>query len=208
MAFGDELINVESFELVAGRLIKWQSNNIDEAGRMRTGLPTRSITSRRREVASSSSRLAAITSVPPMSRSRRTGETGRADFVVGDRVRLWFSPGATLVPMTVGSGAGARKVLIEIQGYIDAGIHQIFDVMLDPSNISADAGEVMFTRSGVRQVYPEWWGAVPAPPDFESVNDAGVRRTTKALQAAIVRGARAPESPIDPNSLLCSRTTT
>lgn len=185
MAFGDELINVESFELVAGRLIKLESNNIDEAR-------------------SNANRLAhalnhlqtqggGIIFFPPGRyyigtpdvEMRRTGETGRADFVVGDRVRLWFSPGATLVPMTVGSGAGARKVLIEIQGYIDAGIHQIFDVMLDPRNISADAGEVMFTRSGVRQVYPEWWGAVPAPPDFESVNDAGVRRTTKALQAAI-----------------------
>lgn len=196
MAFGDELVNVESSDNVGGESITMQSS---------VGVPVPAVAARNANaLAHALTHLqrtgGGIIFFPPgryyvsspdsdhLARMRMvatlTPEAG-GDFVVGDLVTLWFSPGATLVPMTVGSGASARKVRIEIRGYVDAGVHQIFDVMLHPVNISPDAGEVIFTRSGVRQVYPEWWGAVPAPPDFESVNEAAVRRTTKALQAAI-----------------------
>ncbi len=125
-----------------------------------------------------------------------------SDLRVDPRVTLIFMPGGQLVPLSYAPGEpGYRrprwqsdteryKVRIEVQGSIDAGIQQIFDVFIHPEltdidSMSAEAGTVFFTRPMVGQIYPEWFGAVPAKgaPDALTSND--VRRTTRALQAAL-----------------------
>jgi hypothetical protein len=93
------------------------------------------------------------------------------------------------------------RVRMEVQGRIEAGAYRIFDSVIqdldvrDPAvqdmRLSADelveAGVVLFTRDGIREVFPEWWGAglppwldltLGVPPEY-------VRRTTMALQEAI-----------------------
>lgn len=136
-----------------------------------------------------------------------------ADLQIPPGVTLRFAPGATLVPFNYGvdneGDSRARapagrfdlrpeetfKVQIEIQGKIEAGIHAIFDAVLQSRAESASlgvsqllsAGIIHLTRNDMREVYPEWWGA--APPRLtardEDLLATDVRRTTMALQETI-----------------------
>lgn len=125
-----------------------------------------------------------------------------SDLRVDPRVTLIFMPGGQLVPLSYAPGdPGYRrprwqsdteryKVRIEVQGFIEAGVQQIFDVFIDRNltdigGMSAEAGTVFFTRPLVGQIYPEWFGAVPAKGDPDALTPDQVRRTTKALQAAL-----------------------
>ena len=125
-----------------------------------------------------------------------------ADLRVDPRVTLIFMPGGQLVPLSYAPGEpGYRrprwqsdtaryKVRIEVQGSIDAGVQQIFDVFVHPAftdidGRSPEAGTVFFTRPLVGQIYPEWFGAVPAKGNPDALTDNEVRRTTRALQAAL-----------------------
>lgn len=149
-----------------------------------------------------------------------------SDFVIPETVTLRFAVGATLVPVNIEffdpspseSMAIAdvrvpsfpadptlllkryserRKVRIEIRGNVEAGIHNIFDAVMenlevggnwtrDPNTL-VEAGIVLFTRNSIREVYPEWWGAaLPGKvPDRRNPPAALVRRTTLAIQEAI-----------------------
>lgn len=134
-----------------------------------------------------------------------------ADIQIPPGVTLRFAPGATLVPFDYAGGnegnSRARapagrfdlrpeetfKVQIEIQGKIEAGIHAIFDAVLQSRESDGatttvagltKAGIIHLTRNNMREVYPEWWGA--APRDLPGVDEAlAVRRTTMALQETI-----------------------
>jgi hypothetical protein len=136
------------------------------------------------------------------------GVSGLPDLVVPIGVALRFAPGAVIVPMNYrafsdrsyyDAGGGERswerfKVLIDVQGTIDAGAHQIFDVLLQ--NLDADAsgvvgglleaGRIHLTTNSLRAVYPEWWGAsLPKGSSASAPAERAVRRTTMAIQAAI-----------------------
>ncbi len=134
----------------------------------------------------------------------------RANILVERTVTLRFMPGAVLVLMSgipniresTRTNLDARifrgswsttppstPVSMAVQGHIEAGIHQIFDVFHDAVYTEADVehpspptGPVIFSRQNVRQIYPEWWGAIPASQDAGRTLN-GVRRTTRALQA-------------------------
>lgn len=136
------------------------------------------------------------------------GETG-SDFVVPGGVTLRFAPGAVLVPLTVPPVPMRNpSVQIEVQGAIEAGIYQIFDVVeddfslinlntYDPTRLKR-AGLIILTRDRTRQIYPEWWGAAPPPGDFSNGLPAAVaRRTTMAFQEAIdvAHTRRSPNHP-------------
>ncbi|MFO0651048.1 MAG: hypothetical protein U0326_32780 [Polyangiales bacterium] len=136
-----------------------------------------------------------------------------ADIQIPPGVTLRFAPGATLVPFNYGvdneGDSRARapagrfdlrpeesfKVQIEIQGTIEAGIHAIFDAVLQSRAESASlgvsqllsAGIIHLTRNNMREVHPEWWGAAPSgrPARVEDLLATDVRRTTMALQETI-----------------------
>lgn len=144
-----------------------------------------------------------------------------ADFVIPETVTLRFAPGATLIPfnfevlpppyppgmhvnvpvlnsrITRRRSSESRKVRLEIRGRIEAGIHDIFDCVMNDLNFAAnrqrpadnltEAGIVVLTSNEIREVYPEWWGAGVPRGVTDSLNpsDAVVRRTTLALQEAI-----------------------
>lgn len=166
----------------------------------------------------SSSVPGAIVYIPPgryyIGRTWGSGGRGAAvaqgelfgDLVVPAQVSLKFAPGAVLVPFDYSSRTDREawawnvpgrpweryKVRIEVQGTIDAGIQQVFDVLLEnlddsdqlgrlegfersvsPRDIAShrayyasnlhEAGQVLLTRNAIRAVYPEWWGAAPPP---------------------------------------------
>ena len=87
------------------------------------------------------------------------------------------------------------RVFIEIQGGIEAGIHGIFDAVLQSEASDGElapdalipAGVIMLTRDEVRAVHPEWWGAAPlrASVRDEALAAVTVRRITMALQETI-----------------------
>lgn len=68
--------------------------------------------------------------------------TFAGNFTLGDNVVLMAAPG-TNIDVTSGR-------ILEIQGPLEAGTHQIF----------SDSSHVIFTHGAVSQVYPEWWGAI------------------------------------------------
>ena len=113
-----------------------------------------------------------------------------ADVVIESNVVLWFVPDGQLVPI--------NKVKIEVRGFIDAGVFQIFDTYVEDPRTSeprTEAGTVVFTRPSVSALYPEWWGAVPARQEF-GLRQAGlVRRTTAALQACFDAAHRTVRDP-------------
>lgn len=142
----------------------------------------------------------------------------RADIVIPDRVQLWFVPDGQLVPISIAPGAPGYpvsfrpgtepdpadpdpryRVKFEIQGSIEAGIFQIFDVFLEAPNPrispTTPAGTVVFTRHGVSALYPEWWGAVPWDGDPGAIRPGAVRRTTAALQACLDAAHRSMRDP-------------
>jgi len=141
-----------------------------------------------------------------------------ADLVVPPEVTLWFAPEAVLVPLAgadwvaprpipgvPATAAETNEVRVEIQGDIVAEVTTIFDVQFeeDPglgtavgrglrTAIARPAGRVLLTSLRIRQIRPEWWGALPrrpivldppAAPIDEAIH--GVSRTTRAFQAAI-----------------------
>lgn len=148
-----------------------------------------------------------------------SGPTLDADFVVPEGITLRFAPGATLVPFNYepieerfsdrrirGDTLNRRprseertKVILEIRGRVEAGIQPIFDAVLEDMESRAiyggapealhEAGIVLFTRDKVREVHPEWWGAVvpKAHRDtpIERLPAAVVRRITMALQETV-----------------------
>lgn len=114
----------------------------------------------------------------------------RSDIVVPPEVTLWFAPGAVLVPLGDEEPrldglppAERRKVYIEIQGDIIAGIQQIFDVAVNAEDTAHTAGEIILTSLRVRELYPEWWGASSLPADLSPASPV-MWRTTMAVQAA------------------------
>ncbi|MFO0651046.1 MAG: hypothetical protein U0326_32770 [Polyangiales bacterium] len=135
----------------------------------------------------------------------------RSDIVVPPEVTLWFAPGAVLVPLGDEEPrldglppAERRKVYIEIQGDIIAGIQQIFDVAVNAADTAHTAGEIILTSLRVRELYPEWWGASSLPADLSPTSPV-MWRTTMAMQAAFdaaynhrsVRGRRSNGAFLD-----------
>lgn len=133
-----------------------------------------------------------------------------SDLVVPAGVTLMFAPGAVLVPASyteaevmanpdktwlrrVPEGLAQSdhlKVRIEVQGGLIAPHTQVFDPFMDPLDTEMpqiEAGRILFQRDTVREVYPEWWGAVPMVNE-QPGTPAQVRRTTAALQAALDAG--------------------
>lgn len=123
----------------------------------------------------------------------------QADIVINDKVMLWFVPNGQLVPISVDQPNGTRiKVKMEIQGFVDAGLFPIFDVFLEPEDDRTqytEAGTVVFTRHGVRALYPEWWGASSPRLEPRGMTFGVVRRTTAALQACFDAAHRAVAEP-------------
>lgn len=140
------------------------------------------------------------------------GSTEAPDILVPPDVVLEFAPGAVLVPMNfeaarsnlrarAGRPDEAPLVIIEVQGPIRAGLHELFATTLYPRvdafpyEPELRAGKVVFTGGRVREVYPEWWGALtqttgsrqgPTSPQLYG-GHWGVRNQ-RALQAAIDAG--------------------
>jgi len=139
--------------------------------------------------------------------------TDAPDILVPRNVTLEFAPGAVLVPVNLepahaprtrpASPAEDHLVIVEVQGAIKAGLHEIFASTLYPrpaDDIPANqepphrAGKVVFTGDQVREVYPEWWGVLT---QFNGQYD-GARgvfagghwgvRNRRAFQAAIDAG--------------------
>ena len=121
-----------------------------------------------------------------------------ADIVIPENVTLWFAPGATLIPISypVGrereipglpqGGLESRKTRVEIRGDILADIRPIFDVYVNLEDSNLFAGRILLTSLRVREGYPEWWGAFPQDPGQGNMpSEVAIRRTTRALQAAI-----------------------
>lgn len=130
---------------------------------------------------------------------RDTPTTEAPDLLVHPNVVLEFAPGAVLVPMNFTLVQDHRRerlgredeewlVIVEVQGAIKAGLHEIFATTLYPRNDffpyepELPAGKVVFTGSQVREVYPEWWGA------FSQYDGHWGVRNRRAFQAAIDAG--------------------
>jgi len=60
-------------------------------------------------------------------------------------------------------------VLLTIEGHVDAGLHQIFD-LFDPSGLRVGAGVAvhgqMVGPSSNQELYPQWWGAQTDPDNL------------------------------------------
>src|SRR5262245_107365 len=87
-------------------------------------------------------------------------------------VTVRFAPGA--------SWDLADHANVEVEGGINAGLHQIFT---PPVPARPKRGRVLFTGNAIAEVYPEWWGAYSVP----DVTGVVVPETDSyyALQAAI-----------------------
>lgn len=121
------------------------------------------------------------------------------DVLVYPDVTLTFAPRAILVPMSfVNAPAEVQAqnrrampqrsdedllVRIEVQGDVEAGVGMIFDAFLEPDGVTPNtrAGLILFTGNSIREVRPEWWGALTTTAYAD-------RRNTEALQAAIDAG--------------------
>lgn len=134
-----------------------------------------------------------------------------ADIVIPPEVTLWFAPAAVLVPLAgapwvsrraiggaLTSDPDASAVRVEVQGDIVAGVEPIFDAQFDSAAGSGTlpgggagnidpwpAGRILLTSRRIRQVYPEWWGALPRRPLSDAEYRLDIPRTTRAFQAAI-----------------------
>lgn len=123
------------------------------------------------------------------------------DVLVYPDVTLSFAPGAVLVPMNFSLAGVASismpgrpsenwRVRIEIQGDLDTEVRQIFDALLEvdmPEVASATpAGFILFTGTRIREVHPEWWGALAGALDAAPAVQPRIARINHAaLQAAI-----------------------
>ena len=140
---------------------------------------------------------------------RYTSGEQMADLIIPPGATLCFGPGATLVPMAFTADEVRRyrteawialrraflpeperfRVRVEVQGAIDAPMSKIFDPYMDEDNVPSimpqrSAGLVYFQRETVREVFPEWWGAIPMRGEDNPLTEGEVRRTTAALQAS------------------------
>ncbi len=151
-----------------------------------------------------------FTPVTPGAPVRPTTEA--PDILVTSDVVLEFAPGAVLVPMNfelAPTWLRARPerdderalVVVEVQGPIRAGLHEIFATTLYPRDDifpyepELRAGKVVFTGGKVREVYPEWWGALSqttgsqsGPTDPRYYGGHWGVRNRRALQATIDAG--------------------
>ncbi len=131
-----------------------------------------------------------------------------ADLVIPPEVTLWFAPGAVLVSLAGANWVSrtirgvpaddpeSLSVRVEIQGDVVAGVEPIFDVQFEeqlanparPGGVvraPRSAGRILLTSQRIRQVYPEWWGALPRRPLSADEYRLEVPRTARAFQAAI-----------------------
>ncbi len=108
------------------------------------------------------------------------------DIVVYEDITLCFAPGAVLVPLGRGRvnvrdvgdpDEEDQLVRVEIHGEIQAPRSEIFAISTSHGN-EDDAGLILLAGSRVREVYPEWWGAV----SLAGVD--GAIRNCRAIQAA------------------------
>ena len=92
-------------------------------------------------------------------------EPGKA-LVLPRTVHLVFEPGATL---QLRADSPSNLVLLTIEGHVDAGLHQIFD-LFDPSGLRVGAGVAvhgqMVGPSSNQELYPQWWGAQTDPDNL------------------------------------------
>lgn len=122
-----------------------------------------------------------------ISRSGIQASVEGGDLVVYEDVSLEFAPGAVLVPLgrdyvgvrNVGDRDDEdRLVRVEIHGEILAPRCEIFALSTSSTSDAHDTGLILLAGSRIREVYPEWWGAVSmASPECPNL-------ARQAIQAA------------------------